>query len=372
MTIERSGFATLLDAPPIPYPDAPPPPPPEPEPVRIARGEGISLTEAEQMMNPDDAAMAAAIALDQRLKAGAAGNYVGMRIVRDPRPRFAFQFRSDAAATLARFTRDPRFVSREGGVPDAELQPIFDKWWPRFQAHRLVGGGSVRGFDGVVQFDMNIDRAAFDAIAAREGWTLPERLKLNFPPPPDPRSIDPALTPLVRIFAREDRRPATVLTAALSGRLILRDGCFRLAEHGDGPQPLVIFGRDTELVLDAEGYMAVRPNAEPGPAPRIGERVVWSGPRGANEADEGVRALRAACGTGPVVAVGEPISAREFRVRPWEVDEVARSRGISREAAWEALKACWTRLDAARPGDDAGPCISAPPPPIPPRLPTPR
>lgn len=316
VVIAPSGFATLLEAPPVPYSDDPPPSPAEGEATRLARARGVPLTEAERMMNPDDAATQAAIALDHRLRSRAPDNYVGMRIIRDPQPRFAFQFRRDAAATLARYTRDPRFVSREGGIPEAELQPIFDLWWPRFQEDRLVGGGSVNGFDGVVQFDMNIDQAGFDAIAARKGWRLPERLKLNFAPPPNPRAVEPTLAPLVRIFAREDRRPATVLTAALSGRLILRDGCFRMADHGDGTEPLVIFGRDTELMRDAEGYIVVRPNAEPGPAPRIGERVMWSGPRGANEADAGIAALRAVCGTGPVVAVGEPISAREFRVRP--------------------------------------------------------
>lgn len=89
-------------------------------------------------------------------------------------------------------------------------------------------GGSVREFEGVVQFEMTIGEAGYRAIAAREGWLLPERVRLKFPPPPNPRSVDPDLVPLVRVFAREDRLPAVVLSAALGGRLILRDGCFRM------------------------------------------------------------------------------------------------------------------------------------------------
>lgn len=350
-TIEASGFATLLAAPPVPHADSPPPPAPETEPARIARTQGIPLVEAERRMNPDGAARQAAIVLHERLKVGAPGNYIGMRIVRDPDPRYAFQFRRDAAATIAWYTRDPRFIPREGGVPEAELQPIFDAWWPRLQAHRLVGGGAVDAFDGVVRFDMNIDKVAFEEIAATEGWTLPDRLALNFAPPPNPRSVDTSLASLVRIFPREDRLPAFVHSAALSGRVILRDGCFRLTESGGEAEPLVIFGRDSELTLDADGYMVVRNDsrtddnrADP---PRIGERVVWSGPRSTSEAGSGLRALRAACGDGPVVAVGEPVSAHAFRVRPWEIDAYAREAGISRQAAWEALKACWARLDAS-------------------------
>ncbi|WP_206185452.1 hypothetical protein [Sphingosinicella sp. CPCC 101087] len=287
----------------------------ESESQRIARTRGIPLAEAELLMNPDEAATRDALALDRRLKTHAEGNYIGMRIVRDPDPRFAFQFRRNATATLARFTSDRRFAAAEGGVPREELQPLFDEWLARFEPHRILGAGSVNEFDGMVQFDMIIDEAGYRAIAAREGWILPERVRLHFPPAPNARSVDPALAPLVRVFARQDRAPGVVLSAALSGRLILRDGCFRMQEHGAG-EPLVLFGRDVELGVDEDGYMVVTDprgsESYGGPSARIGERVVWSGPRGVDAADEGVKALRAACGSDPIVAVGEPRSERRF------------------------------------------------------------
>lgn len=298
-TIGSNGYATLLSAPPSP---APPPRPRQPTP-----SEGD-----ESLRNPDEAAMRDAQALDRRLKAAEGVNYIGYRIVRDPSPRFAFQFRRDAAATLARHTRDPRFAAREGGVPTAELQPIFDEWFPRLTAKRLVGGGSVMEFDGVVAFDMTVDEIAFREIVAAEGWTLTELLRLEFGPPPNPRTIDPALASLVRLVPRSDRLPSAVNQAALSGRIILRDGCFRLADHGDGGEPLVLFDRDAEIGLDADNHMTV---TDGGQTVRIGEKVIWAGPRGANEADVGVMALRAQCGAGPIIPIGAPSSAVHFPPR---------------------------------------------------------
>lgn len=314
-TMNASGYATILSAPPtgpiMATPMAPPPPPvngrPTPPPMtteaRAARA---------RMMNPDKAAREAAQTLDRRISRSERTNYVGMRIVRDPSPRFAFQFKRDAAAALARYTRDPRFTSREGGLTRAELQPIFDEWWKRFEPFRLVGGGAVYQFDGVVRFDMNIDEAGFREIWKRERWTLPKRLELRFSPPRNARSIEPALVRYVRVFAREDRLPAIMLQAQLGGRVILRDGCFRLREHSGTGEPLVIFGRDVELRLDDQNYMALKNNGSSGPAPRIGEMMMWGGPRYFSEADPNVKALRAKCGTGPVVAIGEPESVGRF------------------------------------------------------------
>lgn len=308
-TIGLSSYATILSAPPtgaITTPPVAPPPPPTDgrlTPLPMTRE---ATAARESMANPDDAARQAAQALDRRLRAAERGTYVGMRVVRDPKPRFAFQFRQNAAPTLARYTRDPRFTSREGGLPTAELQPTFDEWWKRFEPHRLVGGGAVYEFDGVVRFDMNIDEEGFREIAARERWVLPERLELKFSRPRNPRSIDPALTRYVRVFARQDRLPAFSHMALLGGRVILRDGCFRLTEHGEGGEPLVIFGRDVELGLDAEGYMALKNTGSGRAAPRIGERMTWGGPQGYSEADPNVKLLRARCGAGPIVAVGEP------------------------------------------------------------------
>lgn len=136
-------------------------------------------------------------------------------------------------------------------------------------------------------------------------------------PPPPPADGKPTPLPMTSeaVTAREmmmnpdNRQPAVVNLALLSGRLILRSGCFRLMEHGEGGEPLVIFGRDVELGLDAEGYMALRDNGSDEAMPRIGERMMWAGPQVYSEADPAVASLRAKCGAGPIIAVGSPGSA---------------------------------------------------------------
>ena len=305
--IGPTGYATILSAPSTNVitasPEAPPPPPAD------GRATPLPMTrEAREarsrMMNPDEASRVAAYVLDRRIGRAERGNYVGMRIVRDPGPRFAFQFKRNAAATLARYTRDPRFTSREGGLTTAELQPIMDTWWKRFEPYRLVGGGSVYEFEGVVRLGMNIDEAAFREIAARERWVLPDRLELRFAPPRNPRSVDPALTRYVRVFARQARLPAIYLLMRLGGRVILRDGCFRLTEHGEAGEPLVVFARDAELGLDPQGYMVLGGAGSGRASPRIGERMTWAGPQDYSEADPNVKLLRRICGAGPIVAVG--------------------------------------------------------------------
>lgn len=318
-TINPSGYATILSTPPattiaspLPVPRSTPPPPPTngrgtPQPMTTE-----AVAARERLMNPDDAARSVAFALDRRLKAAERANYVGVRVVRDPRPRFAFQFRRDAATSLARYTRDPRFTTREGGIPTPELQPIFDTWRKRFEPFRLTNGGGVYQFDGVVRFEMSIDEAGFREIATRERWTLPERLELVFSPPRNASLIDPALSRYVRVFPREDRLPASGKMALVGGRIILRDGCFRLTEHGQAGEPLVIFGRDVELGLDDQNYMVLARSGSKEPAPRIGEPVTWGGPNYHSEADLGVKALRAKCGAEPIVAVGRPDSAARW------------------------------------------------------------
>ncbi|KPN20343.1 hypothetical protein AO715_10720 [Xanthomonas sp. Mitacek01] len=311
MTLEPSGFGTLLDAPPSPVPSQVVDRTGD-EVLRLARERGVSVSEAEMLMNPDDASRHLAQALDRRLAEEAPDTYVGVRVVRDPEPRYAFQFTRDADATLARFVQDDRFIAVEGGVRRQDLQPLLDEWMPKLSAHRLFGGGSVMEFDGVVEFSISVDAATFASIATREGWRVPDRIRLEFAPPASPRAVDPALAEWFRILAREDRRHAMQPLGASSGRLVLRDGCFRI-ETGTDLGEMALFGRDVELLRDADGYLVVvDPHGSPtsmfGNSARVGEIVSFNVPRRVDEADAGVQALRAACGHDPIIAIGEPLS----------------------------------------------------------------
>jgi hypothetical protein len=339
-TIEPSGLATVLTAPPVPYADAPPPSDRE-------WMDPSTAMQREASANPPEDARRAAMALARILEAAEGRNFVGIRVVRDPAPRFAFQFEADANATLARYTDDPRFVAMEGGRHATALRPLADAWNARFAPHRL-GGGNVYEFDGVVRFDMQVDEATFRSIADAEGWRTPAEVELVFPRPLETHVLDPALVPLVRVVPRHDRLPGPIPQALHSGRVILRDGCFRLAAQEDGgEEPLVIFDRDVALVRDDAGYLALQASGTARPPARIGERMTWAGPRGVDARDVGVHALRAACGEGPVVSVGTPSSAHHSRVRAWVIDELAHRNGMTRQQAWDALKRCWAIADDA-------------------------
>ena len=77
--------------------------------------------------------------------------------------------------------------------------------------------------------------------------------------------------------------------------------------------------------------------------------MTWAGPRGVDERDAGVQALRSVCGEGTIVSVGTPSSAHHSRVRPWVIDNLANDRGMTRKQVWDALKRCWALIDDAGP-----------------------
>jgi hypothetical protein len=348
-TIESSGFATILSVPPEPYPESAPAfDRGESEPQRLAREAAISVSEAEARMNPDEATRNAAMALRRRLESGARGNYVDVRIVRDPLPRFVFYFRRDAAATLARFTSDKRFSAREGGRPARELQPLFDEWMAKLGKHRLVSGGSIDAFHGEVELDMGVSRSEFEPIAARESWRVPPEVRLDFAREIDPASlVAPDAAPFIRTFPRSDRAPGATLDIAIHGRIVLRDGCFRL-DDGHGGGPLVLFGRETALRRDAQGYLMVVSAHYSGARGRIGEEMIWGRHPGAPEDSPPVQEIRRHCGQDPIASVGSPTSARLFRIRPGAIDSYSQVRRISRERAWQEIKTCWIEQDSAR------------------------
>ena len=372
--MESSGFVTILEAPHVPYPDAPPAPPREQETERLAREQGISVSYAERMMNPDAATMRAAIALDRRLTRESRGNYVDVQIVRDPRPRYQFHFRRNGPETLARFTRDPRFRAVTGGVPADELQPLLEEWMRRFQAQRLTNGGSVNPFEGAVMLDLGVSRSEFSAIAAPGGWQIPTNVRLNFAPEIDAAQLISAeAAPFVRTFPRADRAPGITLDIAQGGWIILVDGCFRL-NNAEGP--LVLFGRNTRLFRDDQGYLTVASTQNAQTSGRIGEHMTWGGYGGPVEDEPGVRAIRRHCGDDPIASVGEPQSTAWFRVRPHAIASYAGHTRLSLQAAWDAIKACWAEQDARRGQPNAapyrdcdvpGPVNPPPPPPRPPR-----
>lgn len=196
---------------------------------------------------------------------------------------------------------------------------------------------------------------------------------------PRARSDVPAGTLRV-IDVKSVVKRAMVMTVptVVTGTVILRDGCFRLAEKGE---PLVLLPAYTRAVLDEAGYLILGP---PGTARemagRVGETVSWSGPTLEITNPAVTRPLRKACGPGRVVRVGtssEAVGKNESDAS--EARSLSSMYGMSYKETRRQVAACQADADRRRAvlrrrfGDDAshwpsdtvpGPCRSSPPPPV--------
>ena len=73
-----------------------------------------------------------------------------------------------------------------------------------------------------------------------------------------------------------------------------------------------MFHKETGIGLDADGYLALIDRRTGKPTGRVGEMFAWGAPNPSGEEMPEVIALRARCGTGPVVNVGHPESKAAF------------------------------------------------------------
>jgi hypothetical protein len=216
-------------------------------------------------------------------------------------------------------------------------------------AHRLLGGHGSDPTFGEVMIDLVVSEAEFREVAAKEGWRIPEPLKLRFSQAVEGQALPERLKTLVRIFPHSDRALGATNQAALSGRIILRNGCLYIA-RAKQPDRLAYFPREMGLTVDDEGYLALKPRAAAARiSGRIGEEFTWAGPMGpVPENAPMVAELRQQCGQAPVEAISFPESRRNARIRPFAIDEYVRERRISRQQAWDEIRACWRRQDAGQ------------------------
>ena len=352
--LEPSGFATIGRVPSTPLPDQPPPAENRPgsEAEWYARANGISVAEATKRQREQQALLGELNRLGQLLPKQEAGNYAGVRMVHQPDWAYIYYFKRDPQRTLAKYTRHPRFRAELARYTEAQLQALLKPWTDRFAKLDIMGGWGTDATAGTGEIMLSVTAEEFRAIAAREGWgTVPPEIKLSFAQALPGPAVSADVQPFVRIFAQNERSTVVQLTAAASGRISLRDGCFYLGDR------LAFFHRETGLGRDAQGYLALIDRATGKVRGRIGERMTWAGPNALPETSAALRDLKARCGDKPVAYVGSPESSSLFRVRAWEIDEVAQRRRISRERAYVALKRCWTRAERAEEAGRTGkPC----------------
>lgn len=338
--LSPAGYLTIHEVPPSSFPDEPPP---EPKVVddfarRTSSPDPATRAKAWEEANGSPAFQRELQRLGEILSREEPDNFVQMRIVRDPGVAAEIWFKRDAVATLARYSANPLFRAREGGISMAEGERLRKLWAQRAEGGGVINLISVDSISGAVELGIAVEEPEFRRIAAERGWELGPDVRLSFPRPRPPAFADPSLQKHIRMFARETKAKGIQLLAGYSGRIILEDGCFRLTNRLG---PLVMFGRETQLGLDEQGYLIVIGKAR---RYRVGEIGSWPGPNQVDEADPEVRTLRRQCGSAPITNVAEPESLRLFGLPdPQWVADYGRARSLPYRSAWQEVIACMKR-----------------------------
>ena len=350
--IAASGFATIEQVPPSPFPEQLPPPEnrPKDEAGFYAQMAGISEAEARARLAEQSAARPEFERLLRLLRQREPSNFTAPRLVHKPDWAYVFYFKRDPARTLANYTNNPRFKAGQARYSQEELQAIAKPWVERFSAHRLLGGHGSDDTFGEVRMDLVVSEAEFREIAGREGWTVPDPIKLEFSEAVAGAAVSSELQRLIRIFPQSDRALGATNMALLSGRIMLRDGCFYVTGPNQ-PSRLAYFAREVGLGLDDQGYLSLRTRgSKPRHLGRVGEEFSWAGPIGIGEDAPMVGELRKRCGNTPLMHVGVPDSSRLFEIRPWVIDAIAERRKISRDEAWRWFKDCIEKREERKSG----------------------
>ena len=252
----------------------------------------------------------------RQLRTRERGNFTEAELIHRPDWKYLLYFKRSPAATLARYSRNPRFEARLAPYTQEELETLSRPWIERFNRERLFTGYGINARQGRVEIDMIVSEEEYRAIAERNGWgPVPAFLQLKFDKAPVGPAVDPAVVGGIRIFPQSDRALGIIHMAGFGGRILLRDGCFHVTQ-ADSRASLAYFPREIGLYLDPQGYLALRTRGEqPRHLGRIGEEFSWAGPITVPEDAPMVRELRARCGAAPLMHVAIPESVALFHAR---------------------------------------------------------
>ena len=309
-----TGFWTIERAPESP---APPRTPPKQGNLTIyAEIAGVSNEEAEKRLRAQEKIRPEFERLLATLRNKERGNYTEAELVHRPDWAYLLYFKRAPAATLAKYTRNPRFQARSSAYTEEELQALTKPWIDRLLAERLTTGFGMNVRRGTADVDMVVSKEEFEAIARRNGWgEPPDYLQLRFDEAPAGPDVDPSVAEGIRIFPHSDRNLGLTNEASFGGRIVLRDGCLYVISL-DRSEKLAYFAREVGLGRDGEGYLALRRrSAERQHLGRIGEQFSWPGPIAIDESAPMVKQLREHCGSAPLMHVGVPESSAIFHAR---------------------------------------------------------
>ena len=357
-TIGAQGHATILDAPPAGFTAVEPGPP---QPLSADQ-----LTGHEQFRRVGEfqnQVREEVQALSEKLRRREAGNFVDLYFENEGEPHVVFRFLRNGPGTLAKYTKNPRFVAATARFTMKQLETAMDFMMETFRNDRIIMGGGFGNKENRTVIDVAITEAEFNELVARKGVTIPEAVVLKFraerPASEINRPLPPHFAPLVRIFARDDRPIGAVNSIDSTAKVVLRDGCFRSPDNGDAH---VLFPLGAQLFVDGEGYLAYGSGEAPGYA-RVGEELIFMGSIGEVSAPELVRPIHAACGTGKVIKVNAMRSAAadgvqtQVSTNATSLRQLQEMYGLSQAVALRALEQCKKQVGG-------GTCLMSPPGPV--------
>ena len=228
--------------------------------------------------------------LAQKVEANEAETFAGLWIQHEPDYRVVVAFTRDAARTLRKYTSDPLFKPLDRpGPTQAELRAAQDRLFrdlERFGARPSMASAEI--MTGRVVFEVLGEMSAFRAAVARGEVELPAWADIREPAPL--RHAAPPLPPPdqnpVRAFPRYKYRSGGMEHAILiTGRIVLEDGCLRLA--GERKQPVIAWNNEAALDLVSEPGRVRILDRRTGVSIATGETITLGGNSGPL-ADEGL------------------------------------------------------------------------------------
>lgn len=338
--IGKSGFATILSAPPASFD-------PVESPAPAPRTAEQDAADAEFMRVGDyqSSVMDEVQALAERLRREERGNFQTLHYDNEGELGVVFEFLRDGPATLRKYSKNPTFRGENVRWSQEELRAAADFMWETFREDRVIQSTGVG--TQVATVEVSVSEEEFRALVKRKGVTIPEPVELVFHAtqmvplvnPPRPATQDQAVpeevAPYLRILPRHDR-PAGALHA-ISSRVtvILKDGCFRAADRDDA---LVLFPFGAKLFVDSANYLAFGSGERPGYA-RVGEAVEFMGSVNEVTTPELVDPIHAACGPGKVIKVEGMESAAAGDVQRKVTDRANAIRSLGDRYGLDARQA---------------------------------
>ncbi|HEX8623933.1 MAG TPA: hypothetical protein VF782_02520 [Allosphingosinicella sp.] len=228
--------------------------------------------------------------LIQRVRADPA--FAGWVFKNDNEPHAVVLFTGDAAAHLARYTRDPRYWPKSAGLTHAQLlalQDGFGKLLRQLEIHYTFSSADEEA--NRITFSVSEMDKYRRAVAAGRLKPHPHVVIVQDKGPIArvPQSAGP-----VRHFP-QFRFPGRLMSAALSGRLEVKNGCLTIGDS------LILWPSGARLSTGADGVPTV--GGGTGAPLRVGDQVrMGGGTPWTNFKGEGLlQPLPATCTGGPLV-----------------------------------------------------------------------